>query len=104
LPSGQWQVSLDVVARKVVVDEEGAETNVPMNDAIELGVYGPASPGHAGKPLHLAPHRIRTGAQTIVITVPQRPAVAGIDPRHLLIDVEPYDNVVDVAEASQPKR
>ena len=41
-------------------------------------------------------HRVRTGAQTITVTVPQRPARAGIDPRHLLIDVEPGDNVAGI--------
>jgi ABC-2 type transport system permease protein len=29
------------------------------------------------------------------VTVPKRPARAGIDPRHLLIDVNPEDNTVD---------
>jgi hypothetical protein len=43
-------------------------------------------------------HRIRTGQQTITVTVPGRPARAGIDPRHLLIDVEPGDNLMDVQD------
>ena len=85
--NGQWQVSLDVAARKVVVDTEGVETTVPMNDPIEIGVFA------GDKPLSLAMHRIRPGSQTITITVPQRPTRAGIDPRNLLIDVEPWDNV-----------
>jgi hypothetical protein len=32
-------VSLDRRARKVVVDEIGVETNVPMNDWVEIGVF-----------------------------------------------------------------
>jgi hypothetical protein len=43
-------------------------------------------------------HRIRSGPQTITVTVPERPARAGIDPRHLLIDVQPADNVADVPD------
>jgi hypothetical protein len=31
------------------------------------------------------------------------PAVAGIDPRHLLIDVEPGDNLMHIVKASRPK-
>ena len=100
LPNGQWQVTLDVVARKVVVDEEGLETNIPMNDLVEIGVFGP--PG--SKPLHLAMHRIHTGPQTITVTVPRQPAQAGIDPRHLLIDVEPWDNVLAVSGPSGSKK
>ncbi|MPY90582.1 MAG: hypothetical protein GEU99_22005 [Luteitalea sp.] len=100
-PGGEWQVSLDVVARKVVVDTVGAETDVPMDDLVEIGVFAPAEAGEGrGKPLHLAMHRVRTGPQTITVTVPQRPARAGIDPRHLLIDVEPDDNLVDVPDPS----
>jgi hypothetical protein len=45
-------------------------------------------------------HRVRSGPQTITVTVSGRPARAGIDPRHLLIDVTPYDNVVDIPEPS----
>jgi hypothetical protein len=89
--SGAWRANVDVVARKVVVDAEGVETNVPMNDLTEIGVFAPD-----GKSLYRAMHRVRTGAQTIAVTVPRRPARAGIDPRHLLIDVEPGDNVVGI--------
>ncbi len=103
--SGEWQVTLEVAARKVVVDTAGAETEMPMDDLIEIGVYAPAEDdGSPGKPLHLAMHRIRTGAQAITVTVPARPARAGIDPRHLLIDVEPADNVGDIPEASPSDR
>ncbi|MEA2328370.1 MAG: type transport system permease protein [Thermoanaerobaculia bacterium] len=104
IANGAWQVSLDVVAKKVVVDTAGVETNIPMNDLIEIGVFAPLEAGEdRGKPLYLAMHRIRTGPQTITITVPRRPAVAGIDPRHLLIDVEPNDNLADIPNPSPSK-
>lgn len=100
-PAGEWQVTLDVDARKVAVDTEGAETNMPMNDLVEIGVFAPAEAGESrGKPLYLAMHRVRTGPQTITVTVPEQPACAGIDPRHLLIDVEPDDNLVDIKNSS----
>jgi hypothetical protein len=98
MPNGQWKVSLDVVARKVAVDTQGAETEVAMNDLIEIGAFAARADEERGKPLYLAMHRIRSGAQTITITVPRQPARAGIDPRHLLIDVEPDDNVVDTSQ------
>jgi ABC-2 type transport system permease protein len=105
MPNGEWEVTFQVDARKVAVDELGVETPYEMNDLIEVGVYAPAEPERgetagaeagAGVPLYVAMHRIRTGPQTITITVPQRPARAGIDPRHLLIDVEPGDNFANV--------
>ena len=41
-------------------------------------------------------HRIRSGEQTITVTVPRKPVRAGIDPYHLLIDWELDDNIEKV--------
>ena len=68
-------MTLDVQARKVVVGEAGVETEVPMDDWIEVGVVDD------GKP-YLEKQRIHSGRQPIMLTVPQKPARAGIDPRH----------------------
>ncbi|HEX8154290.1 MAG TPA: hypothetical protein VF698_14245 [Thermoanaerobaculia bacterium] len=86
MPGGAWQVTLDVKARKTVVDEAGVETDLPMDELVEIGVFGERQSGRGelSAPLHLARHRIRSGAQTIAVTVPARPLLAGIDPRHLL--------------------
>lgn len=78
--SGAWQVTLEIEAKKVVTDSAGRETELPIGELIEIGVWGD-SPGN---PIHLQKHRIRPGRQTITITVPTRPASAGIDPYHLL--------------------
>ncbi len=94
--SGEWQVRLDVRARKVAVDTLGTETEMPMSDPIEIGVYAESADGADERPLHLEMHRVVAGSQTITIVVPERPTRAGIDPRHLLIDVAPDDNVVEV--------
>jgi hypothetical protein len=88
-----WRVTLDESARKVVVDTAGVATDVPMNDLIEVGVFGEEKGVRRGEPLNLRMHRIRSGEQRIVLTVPRRPAEAGIDPRHLLIDTKVNDNV-----------
>ncbi|HEX6864485.1 MAG TPA: hypothetical protein VF414_16770, partial [Thermoanaerobaculia bacterium] len=80
--AGTWQVTLEVRARKMVYDSAGVETEMPMNEWVPVGVFGPA--GKSGEPLHLRKHRIRSGEQTITVTVPARPVLAGIDPYHLL--------------------
>jgi hypothetical protein len=88
--AGTWKTTLDVQARKVVVDEAGVETEVPMDDWIEVGVFDEGEP-------YLQKHRIRSGKQTIAVTVPQKPARAGIDPRHLLTDFGDTDpNIKEV--------
>ena len=94
---GAWQVSIDLTAHKATVDSAGVETPVPMDDLVEVGVYGS---GESEAPLYLEMHRIRSGRQTISVAVPDRPARAGIDPRHLLIDVEPTNNVLPLSEPS----
>lgn len=42
---GIWQMKLEVETRKVIVDSIGIETNIPMNDWIEIGVYAPCAEG-----------------------------------------------------------
>lgn len=82
---GTWEVTLDVRARKVVVDETGVETEAPMDELIEIGVFAPAEDGdELSEPLYVQMHRIRSGAQTITVTVPRQPVLAGVDPYHLL--------------------
>jgi hypothetical protein len=100
--AGAWQVTLDVRARKVVVDPAGVETEVPMDEMVEVGVFAPAgrSGPDFGETLYLQKHRIRTGAQTITVDVPREPADAGIDPFHLLIEQERFDNVDEVETES----
>ncbi|GAB3171494.1 M1 family aminopeptidase [Telluribacter humicola] len=96
-PAGTWQVELDVEAWKVTVDSVGRETNIPIQDWIEIGVYAPRAEGEpSAKVLHLQKHRIRSGKQTFILNVPEQPARAGIDPNHLLIDLEMSDNVQKV--------
>ena len=95
--AGTWQVTLDVQARKLVVDSAGVETPVPMDDWVEIGVFAPAEEGNGlGEPIYLQKHRIRSAEQTITVTVPRKPARAGIDPSHLLIDWEMDDNIEEV--------
>lgn len=84
--AGTWQVTLGVQARKVVMDSAGVEAEVPMQDWVEIGVFGAAEAGtdELSQPLYVQQHRVRSGTQTITVTVPRRPVLAGIDPYHLL--------------------
>jgi ABC-type transport system involved in multi-copper enzyme maturation permease subunit len=91
--AGTWQVTLDVEARKVVADSAGVETDMPINELVEIGIFAPAEPGEVlGRSLYLQKHPIRSGRQTITVIVPHKPARAGIDPYNLL-DWEEGDNI-----------
>ncbi|MBB4637837.1 ABC transporter permease/M1 family aminopeptidase [Longimicrobium terrae] len=98
IEGGAWRVTLRIRARKVTVDPAGVETVVPMDEWIPVGVFAPTSAGaDFGDTLYLRSHRIRSGEQTVTVTVPSRPADAGIDPYLLLIDLERFDNVEEVS-------
>jgi ABC-type transport system involved in multi-copper enzyme maturation permease subunit len=88
---GDWQVVLKVQAQKVVVDSAGSEKEVPMNDLLEVGIYG-----EDNEPLYLQMHRISSGEQTINVRVPRKPGSGGIDPNNLMIDLRRDDNVVEL--------
>jgi ABC-2 type transport system permease protein len=96
--AGAWQVTLRVKARKVTVDPAGKETEVQMDEWIPIGVFAPSGRQGPdfGETLYLRSHRIRSGRQTITVTVPKKPSDAGIDPYLLLIDLERFDNVEEV--------
>jgi len=94
--TGEYQVVLTVGAKKVRADNVGRETEVPMNESIEIGVFAAGQGDALGEPLYLERHRIRRGEQTIRITVSREPARAGIDPYRTLIDRERNDNVIGV--------
>ena len=91
-PDGKYEVTLDVVAQKLRADNTGVETPTPMNDFIEVGVFT----ARKDEPIYLTRHRIRSGKQTIRITVPQEPSRAGLDPHKKLIERDRGDNVVEV--------
>jgi hypothetical protein len=84
-----WQVTLDVRARKVVVDEAGIETEAPMDDWVELGVFGEGEP-------YMGKRRIRSGQQALTLTVPRKPRSAGIDPGNLLTELDTENNIKGV--------
>jgi ABC-type transport system involved in multi-copper enzyme maturation permease subunit len=99
LGAGRHRVTLEVEAGKARVDSAGREAPVPMDEQVEVVVYGEAG---AAKPLYRAMHRVRTGRQTIVVDVAGEPRRAGVDPDYLLIarrGDDLADNVRDVARA-----
>ena len=97
--TGGYLVTLELVARKMRADGQGNETEVPMDDLVEIGVFASGVGDDLGEPLHLERHRIRSGEQTIRITVAREPARAGIDPWRKLIDRQRADNVAGVERA-----
>ncbi len=98
LPNGEYQVVLTATARKLRADSLGTETDVPMNDLVDVGVFAAAARGaRIGAPLAIRKVRVRTGTARYEFVVPSEPSRAGIDPYNLLIDRNPGDNSKDVS-------
>jgi ABC-2 type transport system permease protein len=110
LPGGAWRVTFTVAAEKFEADSIGRERAVRMDDLIDVGVFtGPGVDGNPGQPLYLQKHRIRSGTQTITVTVPSAPARVAIDPHHKLIERElsfdtSTNNMAEIARSSGTPR
>jgi ABC-type transport system involved in multi-copper enzyme maturation permease subunit len=93
---GRYDVTLTSKARKLRSDGQGVETEVPLDDWIDVGIFGETSTtaGTATeKVLYLQKQHV-TGPDVTVTTVVDGPPVrAGIDPFNILIDRTPGDNV-----------
>lgn len=96
---GKWTLAFDVDARKFYADGKGVETEAPMDELVELGVFT-AEPGrHAFKAsdvLVLDKRRVTTGKQRIEMVVDRQPTWCGIDPYNKRIDRNSDDNLVKV--------
>jgi hypothetical protein len=93
-PDGKYKVTLDVQARKVQSDGNGAETPMPLADYIEIGVF--SGKKDEEKPLYLKKEKFTTAHRIFTVTVDQQPTLAGIDPYNKLIDRIADDNMIPV--------
>ena len=91
---GKYKVTLEVQARKMQADGNGAETRVPLADYIEIGVF--SGKKDEEKPLYLKKEKMTEEHKTFTIEVDQQPTLAGIDPYNKLIDRNADDNMIDV--------
>ncbi|MDH3271374.1 MAG: M1 family aminopeptidase [Gemmatimonadota bacterium] len=93
---GRYAVALDFSSRKVRADSLGNETEVPMSDYLDVGVFGPEEPGNElGRPLSLFKIHVIEGSTSVEIVVDEPPVKVGVDPYNKLIDRVPGDNVRD---------
>ena len=82
--NGSYEVKLAFESRKLRAGEQGEETEVALDDPIDIGVFDAD-----GEPLYLEKHRIDGSTREITVVVDAMPATAGIDPYNKLIDRHP---------------
>ncbi|MBN2070122.1 MAG: hypothetical protein JW814_01595 [Candidatus Krumholzibacteriota bacterium] len=97
---GRYSVTVEYLSRKMRADGKGYETEIDHSDWIEIGVYGEETEtsGSLGRPLYQKKHRIENGCGHLELIVDEKPVRAGIDPRNILIDRVPGDNVRKVSK------
>lgn len=93
---GRWDVTVTVDARKLYADGKGEETDAPLNESFDVGLFS-AEPGKGrfdqGDVLLFERRQIRTGVQTLRFVTARKPAFAGVDPYNKWIDRNSDDNV-----------
>lgn len=103
LPEGQWETTLQVSARKLYADGQGKETETPLQQQFEVGLFS-AEPGKKGfkreSVLWMGRHAVHTGTQQIVLRSSAEPRFAGVDPYNKHINRNTDANVVAVKAGS----
>jgi len=101
-PAGkdEYDVTLEFSTKKFYADSSTKETVAPMNDYIDIGIFGAETKDKDGRkktnPIYLQKYKLQQGAKKITIRVKGKPFKAGIDPYNKLIDRIPIDNIGDV--------
>jgi aminopeptidase N len=93
---GRYDAQITVEARKLYADGKGKETEAPLDEPFDIGVFT-AEPGKkdfsASSVLYFERRPIRTGTQTLTVTVDEPPRFAGVDPYNKRIDRNSEDNL-----------
>ena len=100
-PDGRWDVSFTVQARKLYADAKGVETEAPLEEPFDIGVFAaePGKKGYKAADVLLMERRtLRSGSQEIKVTVDRKPAFVGVDPYNKRIDRNSNDNLARVEE------
>lgn len=90
-PDGQYEVRLIIEARKYRGTRSVGKEEIPLDEWIDIGITNAA-----GNFQYLEKHRLQGGSHELVLIVPETPKNAGIDPKNILIDLEPRNNTIPV--------
>ena len=97
---GKYEVQIDIEARKFYADGQGKETEAPLDEAFDVGVFT-AEPGKKGftatSVLSFERRTLKSGKQRVTLVVDKEPAFAGVDPYNKRIDRNSDDNLKKVA-------
>jgi len=97
---GRYEVTFSVEAKKLYADGKGRETEAPLDEGFEIGVFSaePGKPGFKKSAVLLLERRaLKSGKQLFSLVVDQEPKWVGVDPYNMRIDRNSDDNLSKVA-------
>jgi hypothetical protein len=96
---GAYDVSFTIEARKLYADGKGKETESPLAEPFEIGVFS-EEPGRkgfgAGSVLAFERRELKSGSQRVDLVVRGEPKHVGVDPYNKRIDRNSDDNLTRV--------
>ncbi|WP_298464921.1 M1 family aminopeptidase [uncultured Erythrobacter sp.] len=99
LPDGTWETVMTIEATKFYADGEGAETEAPFSNQIEVGAFT-ARPGLGAfdnaNVLMMERRAIESGKQEVRIVTEEQPSYVGVDPYNKYVDRNSDDNVFEL--------
>ena len=97
LARNQTRVTLQLDLMKLQADSTGTERPAPMNDWLDIAVYGTRDGGEE-EILLIEKRQLEAGEHTLELVVEGTPTRAGVDPLFLFVDRNKGDNVVAVTQ------
>ncbi|HXX21834.1 MAG TPA: M1 family aminopeptidase [Terriglobia bacterium] len=96
-PDGHYDVTIDIETHKFKADAKGNETEVPLNDWIDIGAFAKPEKGRKyGRTLYRDRVHVTQAHSSYTFTASELPDQAGVDPFLLLVDRLPEDNTKKV--------
>jgi len=96
---GKWTVTFTVEARKRYADGKGIETEAPLDDVFDVGVFTASPSADAFRKadvLSVQSTRLQSGKRKLSIVTDRKPSFVGVDPYLKYIDRNSEDNVASV--------
>ncbi|GMR13632.1 MAG: M1 family metallopeptidase [Gemmatimonadota bacterium] len=96
---GRFRVLLTVDSKKFRADGEGTETEIPVDDWVDVAVFGERGDDDPpeGKVLFMEKRHVTDAESVFEFIVDEEPHKAGIDPFHKLVDRNPSNNMTNVS-------
>jgi hypothetical protein len=92
LPGGRYRLTARIRAAKTARRGK-VDVPLPMDEMLDVAIFGADAAGSADVPLYAAKHRIRGGVTVVSIVVARRPASIAIDPYVHRVEAERGDDV-----------